>query len=101
MVRFSFRSASPVLSTVQLVVALVHQDVHGEREVDQLRRLATTALAPVATAAGPPLCRVVHRKPGGRVTREVSRRLRLAHLASLLYVGPQVATNDDASWCYR
>lgn len=55
---------------IQLVVALVHQDVHGEREVDQLRRLATTVLAPVATAAGLPLCRVVHRKPGGRVTRE-------------------------------
>lgn len=59
---------------VQLIVALVHEDVHGEHEVDQLCHLATTVLTLVARDAAVPvapfLCRVVHRKPGGRVLRE-------------------------------
>lgn len=60
------------VKAVQLVLALLHTDVHGEHEVAKLCHLATTTLTPyhlqdTPNAAG---CKTVHRKPGGRILRQ-------------------------------
>ncbi|CAN7939743.1 unnamed protein product [Ixodes hexagonus] len=59
---------------IQLIAAVVHEDVHSDHEVDKLCHLATTTLTLVArdtaAPATPFLCRAVHRKPGGRILRE-------------------------------
>uniref|UniRef100_A0A1E1X5G3 Elongator complex protein 5 n=1 Tax=Amblyomma aureolatum TaxID=187763 RepID=A0A1E1X5G3_9ACAR len=56
---------------LQLVMALLHADVHEEHQVSKLCYLADTTLAVYmhdsAKLAG---CKIVHRKPGGRVLRE-------------------------------
>uniref|UniRef100_A0A6M2CPM4 Elongator complex protein 5 n=1 Tax=Rhipicephalus microplus TaxID=6941 RepID=A0A6M2CPM4_RHIMP len=59
------------IKSLQIIVALLHADVHEEHEVDKLCYLATTTLAPYVRDGGSTLgCKTVHRKPGGRVVRE-------------------------------
>ncbi|KAL3211559.1 hypothetical protein MRX96_036326 [Rhipicephalus microplus] len=60
-----------MIKSLQIIVALLHADVHEEHEVDKLCYLATTTLAPYVRDGGSTLgCKTVHRKPGGRVVRE-------------------------------
>ncbi|KAL1421809.1 hypothetical protein MTO96_022730 [Rhipicephalus appendiculatus] len=59
------------VKSLQMIVALLHTDVHEEHEVDKLCHLATTTLAPYVRDGASTLgCKTVHRKPGGRVVRE-------------------------------
>lgn len=57
--------------SLQLVMALLHTDVHEEHQVSQLCYVANTILKMYAheneRMAG---CKIVHKKPGGRVLRE-------------------------------
>uniref|UniRef100_A0A023GK45 Elongator complex protein 5 n=1 Tax=Amblyomma triste TaxID=251400 RepID=A0A023GK45_AMBTT len=59
------------VESLQLVLALLHTDVHEEHQVAKLCHLASTTLTAyahdTAKMAG---CKIVHRKPGGRVLRE-------------------------------
>uniref|UniRef100_L7M7L7 Elongator complex protein 5 n=1 Tax=Rhipicephalus pulchellus TaxID=72859 RepID=L7M7L7_RHIPC len=59
------------IKSLQMIVALLHTDVHEEHEVDKLCHLATTTLTPYMRDGASTLgCKTVHRKPGGRVARE-------------------------------
>lgn len=57
--------------SLQLVMGLLHTDVHAEHQVSQLCCLASTTLTVYAhDSAKMASCKIVHRKPGGRVLRE-------------------------------
>ncbi|KAH6933214.1 hypothetical protein HPB50_013534 [Hyalomma asiaticum] len=59
------------IKSLQMIVALLHTDVHEEHEVDKLCHLATTTLTLYKHDTPNALrCKTVHRKPGGRVVRE-------------------------------
>ncbi|XP_054917279.1 elongator complex protein 5 isoform X2 [Dermacentor andersoni] len=59
------------IKSLQMIVALLHTDVHEEHEVDKLCHLAATTLTPYAhDSVGTLGCKIVHKKPSGRVVRD-------------------------------
>ncbi|XP_049519749.1 elongator complex protein 5-like [Dermacentor silvarum] len=59
------------IASLQMIVALLHTDVHEEHEVGKLCHLATTTLTPYAHDSASTLgCKILHKKPSGRVVRD-------------------------------
>lgn len=58
-------------ANVQLVCALIHEDVHEEHHIAKLCHLATTCVTLATPEAGvQSRCRIVHRKSNGRAVKE-------------------------------